>query len=69
MNNMLNQRIQNIIQLFEGKENTYENQAKLTEAIRSALAKANFKVICDETNNNEQTAKENRIICDIEFYE
>lgn len=66
---MLNQRIQNIIQLFEGKENTYENQVKLTEAIRNALAKAKFKVICDETNNNEQTKKENRIICDIEFYE
>jgi len=56
------------LESFVGQENTIETQEEIAKAILANLP-SKYKITCDETNNNEQTAKENRIVCDVEFYE
>lgn len=60
--------LQECLESFVGQENTIETQEEIAKAILANLP-SKYKITCDETNNNEQTAKENRIVCDVEFYE
>jgi|688.fasta_scaffold1949071_1 hypothetical protein len=60
--------LQEFLESFVGQENTIETQEEIVKAILANLP-SKYKITCDETNNNEQTAKENKIICDVEFYE